>query len=103
MPGAARTTGTVPAARAGRAGGDPAPRGAVSRVRGSWNRSSDLGPIPDGDRDPLRHTVRRMPTAILTGASRGLGFELTRALVADGWRAVVDARDAAHLERAAAL
>src|ERR671937_703967 len=41
-----------------------------------------------------------MPTGIITGASRGLGLALTRALAADGWRLVVDARDARALERA---
>jgi NAD(P)-dependent dehydrogenase (short-subunit alcohol dehydrogenase family) len=34
-----------------------------------------------------------MPVGIVTGASRGLGRELTRALVDRGWRIVVDARD----------
>jgi len=43
-----------------------------------------------------------MPTGIITGASRGLGLALTRALAADGWRLVVDARDASALERAVA-
>jgi NAD(P)-dependent dehydrogenase (short-subunit alcohol dehydrogenase family) len=33
-----------------------------------------------------------VPTAILTGASRGLGLALARALVERGWRLVVDAR-----------
>lgn len=37
---------------------------------------------------------------IVTGASRGLGLALTRALVQRGWRLVVDARDADALERA---
>jgi NAD(P)-dependent dehydrogenase (short-subunit alcohol dehydrogenase family) len=32
------------------------------------------------------------PTAIVTGASRGLGLALTRALVERGWRVVIDAR-----------
>ena len=36
---------------------------------------------------------------IVTGASRGLGLALTRALVQRGWRLVVDARDADALER----
>jgi NAD(P)-dependent dehydrogenase (short-subunit alcohol dehydrogenase family) len=43
-----------------------------------------------------------MPTAIVTGASRGLGLALTRALAARGWRVVVDARDGGALARAAA-
>ena len=37
---------------------------------------------------------------IVTGASRGLGLALTRALVERGWRLVVDARDGDELERA---
>jgi NAD(P)-dependent dehydrogenase (short-subunit alcohol dehydrogenase family) len=37
---------------------------------------------------------------IVTGASRGLGLALTRALVERGWRIVVDARDADALSRA---
>jgi NAD(P)-dependent dehydrogenase (short-subunit alcohol dehydrogenase family) len=37
---------------------------------------------------------------ILTGASRGLGLALTRALVERGWRVVVDARDADALSQA---
>lgn len=39
---------------------------------------------------------------IVTGASRGLGLALTRALVERGWRLVVDARDGGALERAVA-
>jgi NAD(P)-dependent dehydrogenase (short-subunit alcohol dehydrogenase family) len=38
-----------------------------------------------------------MPTAIVTGASRGLGRGLSQALVARGWSLVVDARDARAL------
>ena len=41
-----------------------------------------------------------MPTGILTGASRGLGLDLARALVERGWRLVVDARGSIDLERA---
>jgi len=33
-----------------------------------------------------------MPTAVVTGASRGLGLALSRALVDRGWNVVVDAR-----------
>ena len=43
-----------------------------------------------------------MSTAIITGASRGLGLALARALATEGWRLVLDARGAADLERAAA-
>ena len=43
-----------------------------------------------------------MRTAILTGASRGLGLELARALAERGWRLVIDARTADELERARA-
>jgi NAD(P)-dependent dehydrogenase (short-subunit alcohol dehydrogenase family) len=41
-------------------------------------------------------------TAIVTGASRGLGLELARALAERGWRLVVDARGASELEAARA-
>jgi NAD(P)-dependent dehydrogenase (short-subunit alcohol dehydrogenase family) len=43
-----------------------------------------------------------MPTAIVTGASRGLGLALARALAERGWRLVIDAREPAALEAAAA-
>ncbi len=43
-----------------------------------------------------------MPTAIVTGASRGLGLALAGALAERGWRLVIDARDGAALEQAAA-
>jgi NAD(P)-dependent dehydrogenase (short-subunit alcohol dehydrogenase family) len=41
-----------------------------------------------------------MPTAIVTGGSRGLGFELTRALLDLDFRVVVDARSATELAEA---
>ena len=39
-------------------------------------------------------------TALITGGSRGLGLALVRRLVGDGWRVVVDARNAADLAAA---
>ena len=42
-----------------------------------------------------------MPLAVITGASRGLGAALARALELRGWDLVVDARDAAALDAAA--
>ncbi|WP_067450305.1 SDR family NAD(P)-dependent oxidoreductase [Actinomadura macra] len=43
-----------------------------------------------------------MRTALITGASRGLGRALARELARDGWKIVIDARDAAALDAAAA-
>jgi NAD(P)-dependent dehydrogenase (short-subunit alcohol dehydrogenase family) len=42
-----------------------------------------------------------MPTAIVTGASRGLGLALARALAERNWRLVIDAREAGPLQAAA--
>ena len=47
-------------------------------------------------------TSATTPTALITGASRGLGLALARSLAADGWRLVVDARDPDALGAAAA-
>jgi NAD(P)-dependent dehydrogenase (short-subunit alcohol dehydrogenase family) len=43
-----------------------------------------------------------MHTAIVTGASRGLGLALARALAARGWRLAIDARGAEALDAARA-
>lgn len=43
-----------------------------------------------------------MPTALITGGSRGLGRALTEGLSARGWDVIVDARDAEALNVAAA-
>ncbi|RBQ22174.1 short-chain dehydrogenase [Spongiactinospora rosea] len=40
--------------------------------------------------------------ALITGASRGLGLALTRALVAEGWRLVITARGVAALDQVTA-
>jgi NAD(P)-dependent dehydrogenase (short-subunit alcohol dehydrogenase family) len=42
-----------------------------------------------------------MPTAIITGASRGLGRALAEALAERGWRLVIDAREAGTLNEVA--
>ena len=42
------------------------------------------------------------PTALITGASRGLGLALARALATRGWRLILDARGAQALEAARA-
>src|SRR4051794_41769628 len=42
-----------------------------------------------------------MPTAVITGASRGLGRALAGALAFDGWSLDIDARGSTELERAA--
>lgn len=40
------------------------------------------------------------PTALITGASRGLGLALARALAQQGWRLIIDARGTAALKSA---
>lgn len=48
----------------------------------------------------MKHHDPETRTAIVTGASRGLGLALTRQLAADGWHVVVDARDGDRLAAA---
>ena len=43
------------------------------------------------------HDISVPPTAVVTGASRGLGRALTEQLAHDGWRVVVDARHPSDL------
>jgi NAD(P)-dependent dehydrogenase (short-subunit alcohol dehydrogenase family) len=45
-------------------------------------------------------TSTSQPTALVTGAGRGLGLALARALLSSRWRVVVDARRADHLTAA---
>ena len=45
-------------------------------------------------------TSTLQPTALITGAGRGLGLALARSLLRDGWRVVTDARRAGHLAAA---
>ncbi len=44
-----------------------------------------------------------MSTALIIGASRGIGLELVRQYVADGWRVIATARDDAGRDRIQAL
>jgi NAD(P)-dependent dehydrogenase (short-subunit alcohol dehydrogenase family) len=50
----------------------------------------------------IEDSRRVMPTALITGASRGLGLELGKALARRGWALVIDARGAAALAAARA-
>jgi NAD(P)-dependent dehydrogenase (short-subunit alcohol dehydrogenase family) len=51
---------------------------------------------------PYMDTTHQSPTALVTGASRGLGHALTAALVRRGWHVIIDARDADRLHRSVA-
>ncbi len=46
-------------------------------------------------------TIHPSHTALITGASRGLGLALARQLAAEGWQLIIDARGAEALEAAA--
>ena len=47
--------------------------------------------------------VSTQPSAIVTGASRGLGLALARSLASSGWALAIDARSDEALEEAALL
>ena len=49
---------------------------------------------------PAQSIGTARPTALVTGAGRGLGLALARALLDDGWSVVADARRTAHLAAA---
>jgi NAD(P)-dependent dehydrogenase (short-subunit alcohol dehydrogenase family) len=62
---------------------------------------SDLYPTsPERPNGLAGGTGARSGTALVTGASRGLGLALTEALADDGWNLVVDARGANALDTA---
>jgi NAD(P)-dependent dehydrogenase (short-subunit alcohol dehydrogenase family) len=48
----------------------------------------------------MSHDTNTMRTALITGASRGLGLELARALAARGWNLILDGRDPVRLRAA---
>ncbi len=48
-------------------------------------------------------TINTSRTALITGASRGLGLALARQLAAQGWQLIINARGAEALEAARAL
>ncbi|MFE0460619.1 SDR family oxidoreductase [Kitasatospora sp. NPDC058965] len=51
----------------------------------------------------MDRNTNHAPVALITGASRGLGLELAKALAVDGWQLVVTARTEHELARAADL
>src|SRR5258705_926333 len=46
----------------------------------------------------MPNEANTMHTALITGASRGLGLALARTLARRGWNLIIDGRDAARLQ-----
>ena len=72
-------------------------REVIELMRLNYDRIIERSGVP---RPPVNGGMEP-PTAIVTGASRGLGFELAKALAERGWGLVVNARGSESLEAAA--
>src|SRR5512132_1505664 len=95
-PGSASTVAATPRPDAG-----PTP---FDRAKSLLRPDVALGAAPYlRSRSTRRKRALTMPKrALITGASRGLGLALARALVADGWELIIDARGERDLHKAAA-